>query len=215
MSAIADGDRCAEYNPHAPKPVVSRAVMRTAEQHERRLRIVEEALYMAADGHEAVNIRVLAKQADVAIGTIYYYFPSKEHLWVACLEYRLGEIEHRVKRECAHIADPYHRLLHATERLVTAINRTPLLADAVARSLFASAEAALVVEDVRQQLIEMFANAMGNDQPTRLHHQIGELLADVWATNLMAVVQERITGADFHLRLVQTIDVLAHHFRGG
>lgn len=212
MSAIANGDRCAEYNPHAPNPVVSRAFIRTAEQHERRLRIIEKALDMFADSDEAVNIRVLAKQADVAIGTIYYYFPSKEHLWVACLEYWLREIEHSVKQECAHIADPYRRLLHATERLVTAINRTPLLADAVARSLFASAEAALVVEDVRRQLIDMFANAMGNDQPTRLHQQIGELLADVWATNLMAVVQERITRADFHLRLVQTIDALARHF---
>jgi AcrR family transcriptional regulator len=212
MSALANGDRCAEYNPHAPNPVVSRALIRTAEQHERRIRIIEEALHLFADSDEAVNIRVLAKRADVAIGTIYYYFPSKAHLWVACLEYWLRDIEHSMKQERAHIGDPYHRLLHATERLVTAINRTPLLADAVARSLFASAEAALVVEDVRQQLIEMFANAMGNEQPTRLHQHIGELLADVWATNLMAVVQERITRADFHLRLVRTVDVLARHF---
>jgi hypothetical protein len=69
-----------------------------------------------------------------------------------------------------------------------------------------------VVEHVRRQLITVFASApMGDGQPTPRHQQLGELLADVCATDPIAVVRGHVNGAKLHRRLVLTIDVLTCH----
>lgn len=41
---------------------------------------------VASDGLSAINMRAVAKACDVALGTIYYYFPSKDDLLIATIE---------------------------------------------------------------------------------------------------------------------------------
>jgi AcrR family transcriptional regulator len=58
----------------------------TARQAARRERIIRAALDLAAEGgYEAVQMRDVANRADVALGTIYHYFSSKDHLLAAVL----------------------------------------------------------------------------------------------------------------------------------
>lgn len=52
----------------------------------RRQRIVEAALHaLESQEYEQIQIRDVAQAADVALGTLYRYFSSKEHLYAAVL----------------------------------------------------------------------------------------------------------------------------------
>ena len=56
----------------------------SAAQRERRKRILDATLALASKGgYDAVQMRAVAERADVALGTLYRYFPSKIHLLVS------------------------------------------------------------------------------------------------------------------------------------
>jgi AcrR family transcriptional regulator len=57
----------------------------TANQAARRQRVLDAATKLAAEGgYDAVQMRDVAQEAGVALGTIYRYFASKDHLLAAC-----------------------------------------------------------------------------------------------------------------------------------
>ena len=58
----------------------------SAAQRDRRKRILDATLALASKGgYDAVQMRTVAERADVALGTLYRYFPSKIHLLVSAL----------------------------------------------------------------------------------------------------------------------------------
>ena len=58
----------------------------SAAQRDRRRRILDATVALASKGgFDAVQMRAVAEQADVALGTLYRYFPSKIHLLVSAL----------------------------------------------------------------------------------------------------------------------------------
>ena len=65
-----------------PREVMNVAVLAESElgseaQRERRKRILDATLAIASKGgYEAVQMRAVAERADVAVGTLYRYFPS-------------------------------------------------------------------------------------------------------------------------------------------
>jgi AcrR family transcriptional regulator len=62
-------------------------------QLERRRRVVEAAMELAADGgYDAVQMRDVAARADVALGTVYRYFSSKDHLLAAALVHWVDQL---------------------------------------------------------------------------------------------------------------------------
>lgn len=57
----------------------------TPNQAARRARVLDAAMDLAAEGgYDAVQMRDVATRAQVALGTIYRYFSSKDHLLAAC-----------------------------------------------------------------------------------------------------------------------------------
>jgi hypothetical protein len=65
-----------------PREVMNVAVLAESElgseaQRERRKRILDATMAIASKGgYEAVQMRAVADRADVAVGTLYRYFPS-------------------------------------------------------------------------------------------------------------------------------------------
>ena len=58
----------------------------TKSQAQRRERVLRAALELGAEGgYDAVQMRDVATSAGVALGTIYRYFASKDHLLAAAL----------------------------------------------------------------------------------------------------------------------------------
>jgi TetR/AcrR family transcriptional regulator, cholesterol catabolism regulator len=185
--------------------------MLTSNQEERRARIIEAALGLAQNGYRSVQIRTIAERSGVARATIYHYFPSKEQLLVACLHEWLDDFEASAAVDLIGIADPHDRLLRLLDRLNATLCAMPLFADAVARAyLYTIATPGAVVADTRSRLSEMLAEAMGAGAVTRYHREVGELLTDVWAANVLAVVHRRATVEQLRDRLQVTVDVIRH-----
>jgi AcrR family transcriptional regulator len=184
-------------------------LMLTADQLQRRARIVHVARALAVGGYGAVNMRIVAEKSNIAPATLYYYFPSKDHLLVTCLFQWLTDFQVKAIPELTGIIDPYDRLLTLVDLLNASLCATPGFADAVARAyLFADETVGALVEDTRAELSEMLADGMGAGAVTREHLDVGELIADVWAANVLAVVHRRATANELRHRLRLTIDMM-------
>jgi AcrR family transcriptional regulator len=114
--ARATTDVDARPDNRAPDPDTLPAHLR-----DRRDRIVRAALALLEDGeYDTVQIRDVADRADVALGTLYRYFTSKEHLYAAALLEWANGFRVRSQRDAgsdeAHLRALLHRAIRAFER---------------------------------------------------------------------------------------------------
>jgi AcrR family transcriptional regulator len=92
-----------------------------ADQLARRQRIVRAALKaLAASDYEQVKISEVARDSGVALGTLYRYFASKEHLfsavfveWQGALKRKLEKERPRGDTEAERLRDVFHRIIRA------------------------------------------------------------------------------------------------------
>src|SRR6266566_1779130 len=119
-------------------------------QRERRKRILDATLALASKGgYDAVQMRTVAERADVALGTLYRYFPSKIHLLVSGLARELERGQERLDRTVIPGDTPYDRVLFMLGRITRAMQRDPHLTEAMTRAfMFADATAATEVDSV-------------------------------------------------------------------
>ena len=107
----------------------------------RRQRVIRAALLLAAEGgYDAVHMRDVASASDVALGTIYRYFSSKDHLLAAALGEWTAELRQRVARQPARGDTPADRVVDVLRRACRAIEQirgitAPLLVDLSAGEL--------------------------------------------------------------------------------
>src|SRR3982074_3250548 len=80
-------------------------------QRDRQKRILDATLALASKGgYDAVQMRAVAERADVALGTLYRYFPSKNHLLVSALAREFGRMVDRLSRTAITGDTPYDRM---------------------------------------------------------------------------------------------------------
>src|SRR5690242_20068756 len=97
---------------------VSDTDLGSAAQRERRRRILDATLALASKGgYDAVQMRAVAERADVALGTLYRYFPSKVHLLVSALAIELERIQERLDRTPNPGETPYERVVFILGRM--------------------------------------------------------------------------------------------------
>ncbi|MBV9090083.1 MAG: cholesterol catabolism transcriptional regulator KstR [Mycobacteriaceae bacterium] len=178
-------------------------------QRERRKRILDATLAIASKGgYEAVQMRAVAERADVAVGTLYRYFPSKVHLLVSALGREFERIEAKTDRT-AMAGTPYERLHQMISRLNRAMQRNPLLTEAMTRAfVFADASAAGEVDYVGKLMDTMFARAMSDGEPTEDQYHIARVISDVWLSNLLAWLTRRASATDVSKRLDLAVRLL-------
>ncbi|MCP9275551.1 cholesterol catabolism transcriptional regulator KstR [Mycolicibacterium arenosum] len=191
-----------------PRRVMNVAVLAESElgseaQRERRKRILDATLAIASKGgYEAVQMRAVAERADVAVGTLYRYFPSKVHLLVSALGREFERIDAKTDRASLAGGTPYQRLNMMVGRLNRAMQRNPLLTEAMTRAfVFADASAAGEVDHVGKLMDSMFARAMSEGEPTEDQYHIARVISDVWLSNLLAWLTRRASATDVSKRL--------------
>ncbi|SFB46183.1 transcriptional regulator, TetR family [Amycolatopsis marina] len=182
----------------------------SAAQRDRRKRIIDATLALAAKGgYEAVQMRAVAERADVALGTLYRYFPSKIHLLVSGLAREFERAQDKLDRSTIPGDTPTERLLFVLGRNTRMMQRDPHLTEAMVRAfMFADTTAAAEVELVGRQLENMFAAAMGIDEPTESDRAVFHVIADVWMANLVAWVTRRASATDVANRLELSVHLL-------
>ena len=177
----------------------------SAAQRERRKRILDATLALASKGgYEAVQMRAVAERADVALGTLYRYFPSKIHLLVSGLAREFERAQEKLDRALIPGATRYDRMLYVLSRVTRSMQRDPLLIEAMTRAfMFADPSAAAVVNAVARLMEDMLTKAMHEGEPTADERAIARVIGDVWLSNLVAWVTRRASANDVsaHLEL--------------
>ena len=183
--------------------VVGDAELGSAAQRERRKRILDATLTLASKGgYDAVQMRTVAERADVALGTLYRYFPSKIHLLVSALTLELERTQDKLDRRPLPGETPYDRILHVLSRVTQTMQREPMLTEAMTRAfMFADPSAAAEVNTVARQMERMFTQAMHEGEPSADDIAIARVIGDVWLSNLVAWVTRRATTDDVSTRL--------------
>jgi len=103
---------------------------------DRSRRIVEAAAELAEHGgFEAVRLRDVAARAEVALGTLYRRFGSKEELLIAALERETVGLEERVYAKLPSAVDVVERLSSLYALITRNLCRKPNLARAMLRAL--------------------------------------------------------------------------------
>ena len=182
----------------------------SAAQRDRRKRILDATIALASKGgFEAVQMRAVAERADVALGTLYRYFPSKIHLLVSGLARELERGQDRLDRTTIPGDTPHARVLHILGRITRAMQRDPHLTEAMTRAfMFADATAATEVDTVGKLMDSTFTRAMHPGEPTDEDRAIARVIADVWLSNLAAWVTNRASATDVTNRLELTTRLL-------
>ncbi|MGH3069723.1 MAG: cholesterol catabolism transcriptional regulator KstR [Streptosporangiaceae bacterium] len=189
-----------------PLSVVDGAEFGSAAQRERRKRILDVTLALASKGgYDAVQMRTVAERADVALGTLYRYFPSKIHLLVSALTREFERTQDKLDRRPIPGGTPYDRMLYVLSRVTRTMQREPMLTEAMTRAfMFADPSAAAEVNAVARQMERMFTRAMHDEPPSADDIAIARVIGDVWLANLVAWVTRRASADDVssHLELV-------------
>ncbi|MGH3395017.1 MAG: cholesterol catabolism transcriptional regulator KstR [Streptosporangiaceae bacterium] len=183
----------------------SDAELGSAAQRERRKRILDATLALASKGgYDAVQMRTVAEQANVALGTLYRYFPSKIHLLVSGLAREFERTQDKLARTPIPGDTPYDRMLYVLSRITRNMQREPMLLEAMTRAfMFADPSAAAEVNTVARLMEQMLTSAMHDGEPSADDTAIARVIGDVWLSNLVAWVTRRASASDVsnHLEL--------------
>jgi len=181
------------------------AELGSAAQRDRRRRILDATLALASKGgYDAVQMRTVAERADVALGTLYRYFPSKIHLLVSGLAREFEQTQEKLERRPIPGDTPYERMLYVLGRITRTMQREPMLTEAMTRAfMFADPSAAAEVNAVARLMEQMLTRAMHDGEPSADDKAIARVIGDVWLSNLVAWVTRRASADDVsnHLEL--------------
>jgi TetR/AcrR family transcriptional regulator, cholesterol catabolism regulator len=95
-------------------------------QAQRRDRIIRTALeLLSASDYEAIQMRDVAEKADVALATLYRYFPSKEQLFAAVQLEWVERLHRRVAQRGLRGNSDLERLLDVLQRSIRSFKTSP------------------------------------------------------------------------------------------
>jgi AcrR family transcriptional regulator len=168
-----------------------------ASQLARRGRILDAAIELAeAGGYDAVQMREVAERADVALGTLYRYFPSKTHLLVSALGRIFDDLQSSVRIGTA--GAPEDRVYRVVAAITRYLARHRRLSGALVRALMsADAAAGADVDAVGDQLVGFIASATHSagtaGAPSERDELIAHVIGKVWLVDVVTLLSGRMT----------------------
>lgn len=176
----------------------------SAAQRDRRRRILDATVALASSGgFDAVHMRTVAEHADVALGTLYRYFPSKIHLLVGALARELDRANESFRRRPVPGDTPPDRVMYVLSRMTRALQKDPHLTEALTRAfMFADASATEEIRVVADHVSAMLRLAMQGPQapvPREASDEelaIVKVIGDVWLASLVQWVTGRTSAGD-------------------
>lgn len=180
----------------------------TTGQAARRDRVLRAALELGSvGGYDAVQMRDVANTAGVALGTIYRYFSSKDHLLAAAMVEWVHDLERRVGQRPPKGDTVADRVVDVLRRASRAMEREPRLSEAVVTALLSPDPGAAVCQEaVSGSMTDILATALGDDFDPAFQAQITRTLGHVWFSSLIGWVN----GWSGIAKVADEVDVATH-----
>lgn len=192
--------------------ITANATLTESQQARRgRMLLATEELALAG-GWDGVQMREVAQRAEVALGTLYRYFPSKEHLLVSVMLDEVQQLADRLAVRPPRGEDPVARVADVLNRANRALNRQPDVTVAMIRALVAgNPDVAPVVAKVREAMRRIISDALGatlSDPVDDAEVTAIDLLSDVWLASLVSWISGVATADQVVVRMQDATEVL-------
>ena len=185
----AKAARAAAPRPSVPATLTLHRAL-SARQRARRQRIVDAATRLAAEGgYDAVMMKDVAARAGVALGTVYRYFASKDHLLAESLVGWGSALGARLRQSPPRGATPGERVAAVFRRMARGVEEQPELGVALTRALLACDPSALANRaDLSAMMREWIELALG-DAAVRDREGLVAVLEHVCFSCMISFVQ--------------------------
>ena len=172
----------------------------SAAQRDRRKRILDATIALASKGgFDAVQMRAVAEQADVALGTLYRYFPSKIHLLVSALGREFERADAALRDKPVPGDTAADRVIYVMRKTTRGLQGDQHLTEALTRAfMFADASVRNEIHTVGMLLTTMLTRAMHPDRTEVTDEEvaIARVIGDVWLSALVGWVTGRTSAAE-------------------
>ena len=164
----------------------------TRSQAARRGRVIKAAMELAAQGgYDAVQMRDVASGAQVALGTIYRYFSSKDHLLAASLLEWSNDLQRRVAAKPPRGETTGEKVVDVLTRATRSMQRSRSLTAALIVAVTSSDPA---VRECQRELsgvmVAVLYQAMDDIVDEDLKADVCRVLTHVWFSALVGWVNE-------------------------
>jgi AcrR family transcriptional regulator len=158
---------------------------RAAETAERKQRLLRAATSLAAEGgYEAVQMRDVAARAEVALGTLYRHYTSKDQLLLAALAEQAATLRGRLDQRPARGTTAAERVADILQRASRALERQPRVIQATLTAMSSTdVTGASVKLEINETLRAIIADAL-DGEPIDDLDAIMEVLGAVWFAEL-------------------------------
>ncbi|MFE3292228.1 TetR family transcriptional regulator [Rhodococcus sp. NPDC059234] len=188
----------------------------SVEQRARYGRILKVAAHLGAEKElERVQMQEVAKLAGVAIGTLYRYFPSKTHLFVAVMVDQIQRMGDQLSRRSRRSTSPADAVYDALLQAARALLRSPLLATAMIQSAATSNAATIPdVAKIDQQFDKLLLDAAGIEEPTLRDVTVLRLVVALWFGLIQSALNSRTSIPEIESDLRVACDLLLADLSG-
>ncbi|MHB1712078.1 MAG: hypothetical protein ACYCV7_11850, partial [Acidimicrobiales bacterium] len=147
-------------------------------------------------------------KADVAMGTVYRYFNSKDHLLAATLVHWVEQLDARLAQLPARGGSAAARVVDVLDRALRAMGRQPQLVAAVFTALASPDPEAVACQQQVSVLMEgIITRAIGEPHPGDLGDR-ARMIGHVWYSALVGWVSGWSTMGRVHDELVVAVGLL-------
>ena len=184
-------------------------------REERTRRIVETAMALAErGGFDAVRLRDVAAMADVALGTLYKRFRSKDDILVAALELNIERMERGLAERGLPGSTPADRVASFFKKVTRQMVKNANLSRAVLRAVGSGTpESAEKVMRFRGRVTHMVATVLRDgpgggsldDERARI---VSSLLQDIWYASLVGWTAGLYKEAEVNTRVRNAAELL-------
>ncbi len=158
---------------------------RAAETAARKRRLLDAATALAAEGgYEAVQMRDVAARAEVALGTLYRHYASKDQLLLAALAQQAGTFRERLDARPPRGATAAERVSDVLRHASRALERQPRVIQAMLIAMSSPDDTgAATKQDINATLRAIIGDAVDGEQLPDLD-DIMQVLGSVWFAEL-------------------------------
>lgn len=164
----------------------------TGAQAARRQRVIDAAMELGAEGgYDAVQMRDVAARAQVAMGTVYRYFSSKDHVLAAALAGWALALEGRLAQAPPRGDTSVERVVDVLRRAVRGIDRQPRMMAAMVSAVSSLDPGAVASQHELDATMErIIRRAIGEPEPAEVTDII-RILEHVWFSSLLSWMNGR------------------------
>jgi TetR/AcrR family transcriptional regulator, cholesterol catabolism regulator len=181
----------------------------TPRQLARRDGAIRAALELGTEGgYDAVRMRDVAARADIALGTLYRYFGSKDHLLAAAMASWTSDLRGRITQSPPRGDSPVQQAVDVLRQASRALERQPRLGEALVKALSSHDPGVAEANGEVSKHIHAMLEPSLIDLDTDVRDGLIDLIGQVWHSSLMGWANGRFPIREVGIKMERAVRLI-------